>query len=437
MPERRQSSIDWIDVVWLLFLAALAFLPPINEIHKQLILLAFGVFQYFESTLVARLPARGAVYSVLIKIVLATLLLDHTGDVGINSSIIRSIMCQSSRRRFILDPSRRFFGPRLRLLPTVSFLIPAHWEYEITAQGLYILAIRILFFFLVGDAGKPLRDRKSPSGGAISGAIGNAGGNEQAVAPRGSRSPSFRAPCGTRPNVGRTRSRNPQSFRRYQGIGRNPRSKTAGRGAPCKRTRRIHLLRSESLNALVARFLDFARPLHLELQPTRSQTSPTAPSNRCKLSFQRQTFDIERRYAPGLPDVRCDQQLCERVFVNLIQNAFQAMNDSGAEREKLLRISLKQDTFRGRPGVGVTIEDSGPGVPTGITRADLQSVLHVEEGRGRAGPFDRRQNRGRSSRLDRLESQYHGWCALSPISPGSRVRENDRFDWPGAARACL
>ena len=64
-----------------------------------------------------------------------------------------------------------------------------------------------------------------------------------------------------------------------------------------------------------------------------------------------------------MPDVLCDQELCERVFVNLIQNAFQAMNDSGAEGEKRLRISLRPEIFRSRPGVGATIEDSGPGVP--------------------------------------------------------------------------
>ncbi|HVB98482.1 MAG TPA: hypothetical protein VNJ12_04015, partial [Candidatus Dormibacteraeota bacterium] len=65
--KHRKTGIGWIDVIWLVFLAGLAVLPPINEIHKQLILAAFGLFQLFEGRLVAWLPTRGRIYSVLIK----------------------------------------------------------------------------------------------------------------------------------------------------------------------------------------------------------------------------------------------------------------------------------------------------------------------------------------------------------------------------------
>ncbi|MFZ0433669.1 MAG: hypothetical protein WAL86_13335, partial [Candidatus Acidiferrales bacterium] len=86
MLDRTRAAISWIDVIWLAFLAGLALLPPINEIHKQLTLAGFGVFQLLEGRLVAWRPDRGRVYSVLIKIGLATLLLDHTGTMGINST---------------------------------------------------------------------------------------------------------------------------------------------------------------------------------------------------------------------------------------------------------------------------------------------------------------------------------------------------------------
>src|ERR1700722_1118705 len=91
MPDHERSllrdlRLSWIDLIWLLFLGGLALLPPVNEIHKQLILLAIFIVQLSEGWLVARLPERGPAYSVIIKILLATLLLDHTGDVGINSN---------------------------------------------------------------------------------------------------------------------------------------------------------------------------------------------------------------------------------------------------------------------------------------------------------------------------------------------------------------
>src|SRR4029077_9055151 len=86
MVDRKQAPLSWIDLLWLVFLGGLALLPPIGEIHKQLILLAIGILQLAEGKLVAWLPVRGRIYSVSLKILLATLLLDHTGDIGINSS---------------------------------------------------------------------------------------------------------------------------------------------------------------------------------------------------------------------------------------------------------------------------------------------------------------------------------------------------------------
>src|ERR1039457_2371141 len=70
----------------LLFLAGLAVLPPQFEWHKQVILLAIGIVQLLETRLISHFPARGVSYVILLKILLATLLIDHTGEVGINSS---------------------------------------------------------------------------------------------------------------------------------------------------------------------------------------------------------------------------------------------------------------------------------------------------------------------------------------------------------------
>src|SRR3954453_17293139 len=86
MTEEKRSNINWMDFLWLIFLAGLALVPPVKEIHKQAILLAFGVVQLGEGLLTARVPRRGAVYVVLLKIALATLLIDHTGEISINSS---------------------------------------------------------------------------------------------------------------------------------------------------------------------------------------------------------------------------------------------------------------------------------------------------------------------------------------------------------------
>jgi signal transduction histidine kinase len=80
---------------------------------------------------------------------------------------------------------------------------------------------------------------------------------------------------------------------------------------------------------------------------------------------------IERQYAPGLPEIQADRQLCEQVFVNLITNALQAMEGQPGSLKGtpdgtlngMLRLSIAPEVSNGGPGVCVTVEDSGPGVP--------------------------------------------------------------------------
>ena len=74
-----------MDLLWLAFLAGLAVLEPRLEIHKQLILLAIGVFQIFEHRFLEWVPERGRSYSVILKILLGSLLVDHTGGISIAS----------------------------------------------------------------------------------------------------------------------------------------------------------------------------------------------------------------------------------------------------------------------------------------------------------------------------------------------------------------
>ena len=78
MTER--ATPRWLDVLWLIFLGGLALIPPIGELHKQLLLLSIGVFQLLESRIIQSAGRGGPIYVVVIKIGLATILLNHTGD---------------------------------------------------------------------------------------------------------------------------------------------------------------------------------------------------------------------------------------------------------------------------------------------------------------------------------------------------------------------
>ena len=131
MNETKRPTINWMDILWLIFLAGLALLPPVKEIHKQLVLLAFGVLQLGEGWLIRRLPTRGAAYLVLLKIGLATLLIDHTGELSINSSYCPIYFLP-------VVTAAEYFGSLATLPWTAlascaycSYLYPALQEYEI------------------------------------------------------------------------------------------------------------------------------------------------------------------------------------------------------------------------------------------------------------------------------------------------------------------
>ncbi len=110
------------------------------------------------------------------------------------------------------------------------------------------------------------------------------------------------------------------------------------------------------MNALVTRFLDFARPHKLE---QRAEQIPPLIERALKAARDRwpdAKVEVERQFAPDLPQVTLDADLIERVFTNLALNAYEAMGPGGGK----LRVAAapssdgkrrRRDHFPGhRPG---------------------------------------------------------------------------------------
>jgi signal transduction histidine kinase len=363
MLDRKRSAVDWIDALLLLFIVGLAFLPPLDEPHKYLILVGFALFQFLEGRLVVRVPREGPTISVGIKIVLATLLLDHTGEMGINSPYYPIYFLPVITAAIYFGPIGTLLWSALGSLAYCSFLIPALEEYELTPEAEGLLALRVLFFFLVAI----LVNRFVVE-------------NRRQVA-------RYQALSETLEETNRQLQRAEADARRSERLAalgqmsaglaheiRNPLGVIKGSAEMLvQKLKDARPLESElagyissevnRLNALVARFLDFARPSNLDLRPIQI----SGILDRALESVQTQLPDaavrIERHYASGAPDVPVDERLCESVFANLIHNAFQAMGATDNVRERVLRVSVVQETSGGRTGVGVTVEDTGPGVP--------------------------------------------------------------------------
>ena len=363
MFDRKRSQFDWIDIVWLIFILALAVLPPINEIHKQLILLAIGVFQFLEGRLIGWQPSRGRVYSVLLKIVLATLLLDHTGEIGINSNYWPIYFLPVVTAAMYFGPIGTLLWTAVASLTYCSYLIPAHWDYEITEEGLYDLAIRVLFFFLaamlVNRFAVEIR-RQVARYQALSETLEATNLQLQRAEADARRSERLAA-LGQMSAGLAHEIRNPLNV--IKGSAEMLAQKLKNSEPLAGELAGYISSEVNRLNALVARFLDFARPSHLDLQPLKIDELV----DHALASVQAESPDaqvrVERDYARDLPEVAADAHLCERIFVNLIQNAYQAMNSGGAPTERVLQLSIAPETANGRSGAGVTVRDSGPGVP--------------------------------------------------------------------------
>jgi nitrogen-specific signal transduction histidine kinase len=113
------------------------------------------------------------------------------------------------------------------------------------------------------------------------------------------------------------------------------------------------------LSALVGRFLDFARPSRLELHA--EDITNVMDSSLKAVSQQGATarVNVLRDYAPALPPVLIDREMCEQAFTNLVLNACEAMGDEGGD----LHIRIHADgVSASAQEVVVEIEDTGPGI---------------------------------------------------------------------------
>jgi signal transduction histidine kinase len=366
MNEIKRPAINWMDALWLVLLAVLALLPPMRESHKQLILLAFGLVQLGEGWFLSRVPRGGAYVVVLIKIGLATLLIDHTGELSINSSYWPIYFLP-------VVTAAEYFGPLATLLWTAlasaaycSYLYPALHpalqEYDITAESYGLLAIRILFFFLAAMVVNRFvveNRRQTRRYQELAETLAETNRRLELAQEEARRSERLAA-------LGQLSAGLAHEIRNPLGVIKGSAemlTQKLGQSNPLA-AELAGYISSETnrLSALVTRFLDFARPLHTELSLQRITAVLDRALNDVAILWKGAPVRVERVYEPNLPELPLDESLSEQALLNIIQNAYDAMSGTGG----LLRVSVKKSQAGGRDGIEVRIEDSGPGIPAAL-----------------------------------------------------------------------
>jgi signal transduction histidine kinase len=361
MAEERPTP-PWHDLLWLLFLAGLALLPPINEPHKLVIIVVLGAFQLFERPMIRGSGERlGPNLVVLIKLALATVLINHTRDVA---------PIQSSYWPVFFVPvttAAMYFSPVGTLAWTVAtsaaycaYLIPAVKQFELGWSGLSELLLRNLFFFLVAmtvnrfvmDYRVQVRRYQ-----LLSQSLAEANSNLRQAQEEAQRAERLAAlgqlSAGLAHEI-----RNPLGV--IKGSAEILNQKLSAADELSKELSGYIYTEVNRLSALVSRFLDFARPSQLDLKP--EEVTELVERSLKTVAEQGATAKIEivREYAPSLPKARIDSELCEQAFTNLLFNACEAMGEEGRLVVRIYPVKHGAEPPR---EIAVEIADSGAGVP--------------------------------------------------------------------------
>ena len=372
--SRRFNRQDaaWL-AIWLVFLAGLAALPPRLEWHKQVIILAIGIVQVLETKIISGFPKRGVSYVILLKILLATVLIDHTGEVGINSSYYPIYYLPVVTAALYRGPWLTLFWTMLASAAYCSYLYPAMEEYELTPEALPYLALRIMFFFLAAMVVnrfaqqsqqqtrlyRELAERLAETNRRLEQAQAEARRSERLAA-------LGQLSAGLAHEI-----RNPLGV--IKGSAEMLTQKLQASDALARELAGYISTEVNRLSDLVTEFLDFARPLHAEPHPAdlialldrvlQIVADRFAGKQSSSAQEPAKPVRVERHYASGLPLVPLDESLCEQAFLNLVQNAYEAMQDQNADHSGTLRVDVQPAIQNEGEGVELRLADTGPGVP--------------------------------------------------------------------------
>lgn len=363
ITHQERVPLRWLDILWLAFLAGLAVLNPILEIHKQLTLLAIGIFQILEPRILAPVKAsRRGVYGIIIKILLASLLIAHTGTVPIESSYYLIYFWPVISAAMVFEAAGTLLWTAAASAAYCSYLLPALSEFQLTPGGAQELAIRVLFFFLVAIVVNRFvteSRRQAERYRAVAETLAETNRRLEQAQAEVRRSERLAAlgqlSAGLAHEI-----RNPLAV--IKGSAEMLSEKTKPADALTAELAGYIVSEVDRLNGTVTRFLDFARPMRLE-----RKAQPVAPivDRALKAVHDRwpaANVEVERRYDDQLPWGLIDGDLCEQVFVNLVVNAYEAMGPEGGK----LRVTIAPTVSDGSRNIEIDFEDTGPGVPEEI-----------------------------------------------------------------------
>ncbi|MCB1019663.1 MAG: hypothetical protein KDC27_07020 [Acidobacteria bacterium] len=327
-------------------LAAMGLTKPAHSPWEWFALLALGGVQIAEGNLGWSESPRQAAWAIVAKLVLCYMLVWTTGGIESSHYLIFLLPIVSAASMFGL--ARTMLVTAVASLLYLSFLLYVLDTYYVPPDGERELIVRILFFFLsailvnqLATENRLKTQRLSQANKELNEAQAEVRRSER-LAALGQLSAGLaheiRNPLGVI-------SASAELLAKNVGAENAVAKELAGFiGAEVTRT-----------NALVTRFLDFARPSkpHREVQPL----TPIVERALQTLADTRKPDDpditIEKSLGP-IPPFSFDATLIESAVLNLLLNGREAMTDGG-----VLRIQTAAEDGFAR----ITVSDDGSGIP--------------------------------------------------------------------------
>ncbi len=341
MPDLRRYLRPQ-DLVWLLALAATGIFSPYRDPKVLWSLAALAVLQIFDSRMA---PAT----SILIKLSLIWIMIYYGGQIESGLWVILLLPVISAATEFGLLGTAIF--TLLACLHNASFLLLLEqaqsipWDPEGRQFGLRLVILIVVGFLVnqLAEASRRETRRFQETAAKLETAEAEVRRSERLAALgqlTAGLAHELRNPLGTMKTSAELLAR---SVSKENQIAQEMSSYIS--------------TEVDRTNSLITRFLDFARPKHLRLEPG----DISALLDRSIASLP--GIEIYKNYAPGIPQIKFDAELLERVFTNLILNAAQASPPGGVVTVKTQLLDDK---------VEVCIIDRG----SGIEAKNLESIFN-------------------------------------------------------------
>ncbi|MBF0227112.1 MAG: PAS domain S-box protein [Desulfobacterales bacterium] len=122
---------------------------------------------------------------------------------------------------------------------------------------------------------------------------------------------------------------------------------------------------SNKIEIIIKKIMDFTRPSAPKFKLSCINNSIDKAVDLCEAFIKKSGIKIETSLYSNLPSSYIDSNMMEQVFVNLINNAAQAMiNQNENQNQNQKRIEIK--TLHDNDNIIISISDSGSGIPLSI-----------------------------------------------------------------------